>query len=427
MTPAKPKSGAYAPTIVQKLPGGLTLLLRENHDVPVATADVWVGTGAAGETAEVGGISHFLEHMLFKGTENFGLGQIEREIENVGGVSNAATSYDYTHYYLTLPSEGLARGIEMLAEMVISSTLDETELEKERLVILEEYRRKQDDPEALLYEDLYEQLHETGPYHRSVIGEEATIRSISRPQMLDYYHRHYAPPNMALVLTGDFDAEAAARLAEKTFGADPRPFNPLLAEPEPTTHAHAKRHHRTKPTGGEVYFSLTCAAPDFSSTEDMMALDMAQYILGQGRASTLYQEIKEKRRLATTVECYYSAQRHTGMFMLDATCEPEKRRPLREALDETIDRFANEPITDEQFTRARRLLASGHLFSFETTGATSVQVGYYYTLTGSVEFLDRYMERLDALTPGEVQAAFRKMIDKSEWIEVSVGPESNGQ
>ena len=422
MSTAPTATGALAPTQIHRLENGLTLLMRENHDVAVATTDVWIRTGSADEPPEISGISHFLEHMLFKGTERFALGEIEREIENAGGVCNAGTSYDFTHYFVTLPSANVARGIEMLGEMVCGSTLDAGEMEKERLVILEEYRRKQDDPEGLLYDDVYEQLFETGPYHRSVIGSEETIRSISRDQMAQYYERHYAPSNMTLVVNGDIDPGDVIARVESVFGALDRAYDPLVTRPEPTRLARAKQFHREKSTGGEVYFSLLCGAPGVDDIDALVTLDVARYILGQGRASLLYQEIKERRRLASTIACYHPSHRQTSLFMIDATVEPEKQPALRQAIDELIERFANEPISHDQLNRARRLLVSGHLFSFETTGSVSVQTGYYYTMTGGTDFLDTYLERLDAVTDQQVQAAFARMLDAYEWVEVSVGP-----
>ncbi|MBI1785796.1 insulinase family protein [Candidatus Sumerlaeota bacterium] len=413
------------PTRQRRLSNGMPLLLRENHDVAVATADVWVRTGAADEPRHISGISHFLEHMLFKGTDRFKTGEIEREIENAGGVCNAGTSYDFTHYYITLPAENIGRGIEMLGEMVRASALDAEELEKERLVILEEYRRKQDNPAAMLYEDVYEQLYETGPYHLPVIGTEETIRSISRAQMADYYSRHYGPQSAALVITGDVDEAAIAESAEKIFGGIIRPYDPLVREPEPTRIARAKKFHREKPTGGELYFALACGAPSAREIGKIIPLDLAQFILGQGRGSNLFQEIKEKRRLASSIGCYYSMQRYDSIFMVSATCEPKQREEMSGAIRGELDRFAREPIPEAQFNRAKRLLASAQLFSFETTGGASSEIGYYYTLTGGTEFMDEYQARLARVTPEEVRAAFAELSGGSDWIEVTVGPAAN--
>lgn len=416
--------GAPAPPTLGTLKTGLRVVVREKHQAQVATADIWVGTGSAHETPDVGGISHFLEHMLFKGTERFALGEIEREIENMGGVSNAGTSYDFTHYYLTMPSENIERGIEMLSEMVTHSSLDPDELEKERLVILEEYRRKLDDPGAMLFEDLYEQLYEAGPYHASVIGTEATIRSITREQMADYYRRHYCPENSLLIVTGDVRPDAVLACAEKFFGAYDRPYDPLLPNgPAATRFSGTKTFHHPRPTGGELYYSLACGAPGADRTDLIVPLDVAQYMLGQGRASILYQEIKERRRLASTIACYYSTHRYASAFMVDATCEPSNKEKLREAIDDCLEKFSSEPISSEQFERARRLLASGHLFSLETTGSCSVQTGYYYNLTGDFDFFEDYLDRLNALTPEDVKHAFETLRSDYEWVEVSVGPD----
>ncbi len=426
-------TGARAPTFSRRLANGLTVLVRGNREVAVATADVWVATGSAGETPEISGISHFLEHMLFKGTENFGLGQIEREIENIGGACNAGTSYDFTHYYITLPSAGLDRGVQMLAEMVRSWTLDASELEKERGVILEEYRRKQDNPGAMLYEDAYERLFAAGPYHHSVIGAESTIRSITRDQMLDYYHRHYAPSNMTLVLTGDVSDEDAIALAERHFGDYERPYNPILAGPEPTRYGVAESFHREKPTGGEVYWALARSASEPADSDGpegadfIVALDLAQFILGQGRASRLYREIKQKRSLASTVSCHYSTMRHGAGFMIDATCERAKQAELREAVEAEVARLGEEPIPPADLNRARRLLTSAHLFSFETCGSASSQTGYYHMLTGGIDFLDSYLDRLAAATPESVRAAVTAVLADGDWVEISVGPEASGE
>jgi predicted Zn-dependent peptidase len=259
-----------------------------------------------------------------------------------------------------------------------------------------------------------------------VIGEEATIRSIARAQMEDFYRRHYAPGNMTLLMTGDVDAASAERLARRYFGPIDRPHRPLVARPEPTRIAAAKRHHRAKPTGGEVYLTLTSGAQGVEEPEAIVPLDVAQYILGQGRASMLYQEIKEKRRLVSSIECHYATQRLGSIFMIDATCEPERREAAFAAIRETVGRFAAEPIDAEQLHRAKRLIRTGHLFSFETTGSASGQTGYYYNLTGGTEFLEGYLDRLDRVGARDVRAAFAAMLDRFAWIEVSVGPNSGG-
>jgi predicted Zn-dependent peptidase len=398
--------------------------------VAVATADVWVRTGAEDEPAEVSGISHFLEHMMFKGTEQWGLGEIERAIESVGGVCNAATSYDFTHYYITLPSASIATGIGMLAEMIRNSTLDAEELEKERLVILEEYRRKQDNPAGVLYERLYTELFEAGPYHETVIGSEETIRAITREKMLDYYHKRYSPASAALVLTGDFDPEAAIAEAEKAFSGFDRPLVELRTAPE-TRYGRGKRVHIDKPTGGEVYVAFAFPAVGMNATEKVVPLDTAQTILGSGRAALLYQTLKEKQALCSSIQTYYPTHMKESLFVVIATCRPEQRAALREGVERELARFAAAAPEEAALRRALRLDASAHRFGMETTGGASSNIGYYYTLSGGTEFLDGYLERLERTTADEVRRAAAETLGTGEiagaMVEVAVGPDGAGK
>jgi predicted Zn-dependent peptidase len=418
-----------ASTPLTRLACGVPLLTHANRDVAVATADVWVRTGAADEPPEIAGVSHFLEHMMFKGTERFGLGEIERAIEAVGGVSNAATSYDFTHYYVTLPSSHVGLAIDMLAEMVGRSTLDAAELEKERLVILEEWRRKQDNPAGVLYELLYESFFAGGPYRTTVLGSEQTIRAIDRDRMMDYYRRRYSRDNLCLVVTGHFDREAIVGHAERAFADFTRPLDTLRPDP-PAALGAQRRVHRERPTGGEVYLAFALPAPGMEDPGAVLALDVAQFVLGQGRASILYQTLKEKQGVCSSIGSHFPTHLRPSFFLVSATCRPDQRAALREALARELRRFAVEQPSGPAMERARRLLAAAHRFSMESSGGASGNLGYYYTMTGGTEFLDRYLDRLAAVTPAQVSETFARWtrpdaLDETLY-EVSVGPSGAG-
>lgn len=419
----------HSRTTVHELSCGIPLLMHENHDVAVATADVWVRTGSADEPPEIAGISHFLEHMLFKGTKSWGLGEIEREIEMVGGSCNAGTSRDFTHYYVTLPAPAIETGIRALAEMVRCATLDPKELEKERQVILEEYRRKQDHPVGVLYEQLYSEFFETGPYHETIIGSEQTIRGITREAMFDYYEKRYSPANSALVVTGHIDPDQIVRLAEDAFAGWDRPLAVLRPTP-PVTMARGKLRHIEKTTGGEVYVAFVLPAPGTARRDQVIPLDMTEFILARGRAAVLFQSIKEKRGLCSSIGGFYPAHRHDSLFVVIATCMPEQRADLRKALAEELNRFAEGEPAANQFRRGQRLLGNAHLFSTETTGGASTTIGYYYTMTGGPDFFDNYMDELQLVTPARVHQATRAIVPEGELtdalVEVSVGPAGNG-
>lgn len=414
-----------AQTIIHRLSCGIPLLIRRNHEVAVATVDAWVRTGAADEPPEVAGVSHFLEHMLFKGTEHRGLGQIEREIENVGGVCNAGTSYDFTHYYVTLPSASMGVGVDVIADIMRRATLDPGELERERMVILEEYRRKQDHPVGILGERLYEEIFERGPYHESVIGTEQTIAAIDRERMLEYYRKRYTPHSITLVVTGDVQPRQVLDQAERAFAGFDRPVVQMRPDPE-LSYGLGKRVYVPHPTGGEVYVAFAFGSPGMNRPDAVLPLDIAQSILGQGRASRLFQSLKEKQGLCSMISTYFPTHLRDSLFAVIATCPPDKREPLRRAFIAELEAFAGALPETQQFNRAFRVLESDHLFAMETSTEAASLLGYYYTMTGSTEFIDRYIDRLGAVTPEQMCQVFTNSIRpgqiEAQVTEVAVGP-----
>jgi len=414
-------------TTLHKLSCGMPLLICANHEVELATVDIWVRTGSGHEPPAVNGISHFLEHMLFKGTAQYGLGEIENRIESLGGVCNAATSLDFTHYYVTIPSSHVNTAVEMICEMIRSSTLEASELEKERLVILEEYRRKQDHPTGILFEQMYATFFRKGPYHQTVIGTEETIQSINRDQMMDYYRHRYSPENMALVICGDV-TPAIIDKVESAFSGFERQLT-ALHHPPPTEYGRGILNHIDKPTGGEVYVTWSFPAPGLNNPGAILDLDVAQFILGQGRASILHQQLKEKQNLCSSISTYYPTHIHDSLFVFIATCAPNQRNALREGLISEIKAFLANPPDTDTLARAHRLLRSSHLFSMETSSGTATNTGYYYTLTGDTAFLDKYIRNLENITPESVMNAALEVFGADHpmetMVEVSVGPESN--
>jgi predicted Zn-dependent peptidase len=403
---------------------GMPLLMMPNRDVAVATADVWVHTGASDEPEEVAGVSHFLEHMLFKGTEKWGVGEIERAIEAVGGVCNAGTSFDFTHYYVTLPSSGIDQAIGMLVGMMRSATLDGGELDRERQVILEEYRRKQDNPQGLLWERLYEEMFAAGRYRRSVIGSEATIKAIDRERMMAYYRRRYGPENLALVVTGEIDPARVIETAERETAG----FNaPVEAHAdEPTQFAGGKRLHLNKPTGGEIYVAFAFPAPGWNRPAKVMALDLAQCLLGEGRAARLYQSLKEERGLCSSIGVGFPTHQTDSLAAVCATCRPDQLDALRDGVIEELRRFVAATPEAADDARARRLLASAHRFSLETCGGLASQIGYAWTVGGDLRHLEQYLEELDATTAEQARAAAAECFGNGEMaermVEIAVGP-----
>lgn len=410
----------------ERLANGLTVLIVPRPSVQVVTVDMWVATGSADEPPEINGVSHFLEHMLFKGTERYGVGQIDRAIEAVGGVINAGTSHDFTHYYVALAAEEFDTALHIIGEVIQHSTLDEEELNRERQVILEEYYRKQDDPQGVLWENLYERMFARGPYKAPVLGLPETLEAIGRPQMLDYYERHYAPANMALLIVGNVDPDAALRKVEEQMGAFERPFRPLLDRNALTTDYARQVEYVIEKDVNETYCALAFPAPALRDAREAYAIDVMQFVLGGGHASLLYQEVKEKRQLATSIGAGYPSSRFDDIFYIYATCQEDKRREMEQAVLEQIERVAQSASDAESLDRARRLLINSHAFSLETTNGQSSSIGYYYTVTGSTDFERRYAEGIAAVTAEDVQEQARRWLRPEAMNRVLVRPKAAG-
>jgi len=205
---------------VQKLPNGQTLVVQENHNNPIVTIDTWVRTGSINETDTNSGVSHFLEHLFFKGTKKHPVGEFDNILESKGAVVNAATSKDFTHYYITIPSQHFDTALELHADMLTDPQIPRKELEKERKVVLEEISKDLNTPAKKVYNNLNDLLYTHHPYKRKVIGSADVISTIRREEILDYYNKFYTPSNMITVIVGDVDTANVIDKITKAFGSD---------------------------------------------------------------------------------------------------------------------------------------------------------------------------------------------------------------
>jgi len=404
------------------LPTGLTLLMVPTPGCGVVTTDLWVAAGSADEVPEHYGMAHFLEHMLFKGTERRGVGDIDLEVESVGGDLNAATSHDYTHYYVTVPVRHFEMAMDIMADFAEFAMLDGAELDNEREVILEEYHRKQDSPGGLLWESLYDHVFDDGPYKHSVLGTPETLGQIDQDAMLRFYRRHYAPGNMAMIIVGDVALEDMRKVAVEKFGGFERAFEPELRSGERDAVYAAFGDGELRRDLHECYGALSWPAPALRDADEAVALDVLQCVLGEGHASMLYHEVKERRQLATNIGVSYGSGRFEDLFSVFYTAEDDKRDALREAVVEQVERVREGAILSSDVARARRLLANEHRFGLEQTTGQSGSIGYYFVATQSARFEREYVERVLAVKPEEVIEAARRWLDPAGMFGYAVCP-----
>ncbi|MGH7633715.1 MAG: M16 family metallopeptidase, partial [Gemmatimonadaceae bacterium] len=268
------------------LPNGLTLLVRRDSSAPVVAIVTYVKAGYFDETDDVAGIAHVLEHMYFKGTARRGVGEIARETKGAGGYLNAGTIYDHTSYYTVLPSSGFLRGLDIQADAYAHSTVNAEELSRELEVIIQEAKRKEDNPAAVTVETLYELLHDRHRMRRWRIGREDALRHLTRDQLLAFYRGRYRPADTILVIVGDVDPDDVERHVERLYG--PLASAPVVREPGPRElEHHGFRYRELRGDVAQTQLAFGWRTPG-TLHADTPALEMASLVLGAGRASRLY-------------------------------------------------------------------------------------------------------------------------------------------
>lgn len=403
------------------LENGMTLIVKENHAAPLVAIDAWVRAGAMNEGDENNGISHFFEHMLFKGTEKRKAGEISLEIESVGGYSNAATSKDYTHYYVVVPSEHFDLALDVLADVIMNPAFDREEIERERKVILEEKRRSMDNPRASVFNLLYEIAYLEHPYRRTVLGTMESISGIERGDFFAYHREYYAPNNMAVIVVGDVSRDeviSKARLAFKDFERRALPEQEYPKEGE----QEGVRRKTIEKDVEQSYLAIAFHGPS-GEHEDGYALDVLATILGSGRSSRLYQRLKEEKRLVTDVDAFFLTQKEPGLFFVFATLKEENLGIVEVEIIAEISNLVREPATEEELERAKTFLTTDYAYETETNRDQAEAMGYYETIAGDYGLALDYPKMVRKVSSRDVQRVAERYLSGGDYSIAIVKPE----
>jgi zinc protease len=386
------------------MPNGLRLLVRSDDAAPVASIVTHVRAGYFDEPDAVVGVSHVLEHMFFKGTERRGAGEIARATKAAGGYLNAGTIYDHTTYYTVLPSAALDLGLELQADALLHSTIDEEELRKELVVITEEVKRKLDNPSAMATEKLFEAMFDAHPMRRWRMGSPEALVRFTRSDVYDFYRSMYRGDNIVLVVSGDVDADHVIHRVES-----------LYAELPP---GGDERHHREEPprTGprlremsgdlGHSYGEIGWRTPG-TLHPDTPALDALSVILGQGRASRLYQGVRE-RGLASRIGSFNYTPTEIGVFGIGLECAPDRTAAALRAVWNEVRRIRDEATRPDELERVRTLLEARMLRRLETAEGRANLLAEWQAL-GDWRHAGTYLDQirdLDAAAIRDVAAAY---------------------
>ena len=404
------------------LENGMTVLLERNASSPVVAVNVWVKTGSACEEEGEHGLAHVHEHMLFKGTERRGVGEIAGLVEAGGGDVNAFTSFDETVYYVVSARRFLPTALDVLSDVVENSTFDPGELEKELEVVLEEIRRGEDSPSRVLSRELFSTAYRVHPYGRPVIGTRQSVKSFTREKILDFYRKWYSPDNMILVIVGDFDPEGIRDAVGRTFGKIAERKTPACElPPEP-----AQTGTRTFVLGRDVgtgYFSFGFHIPS-AGHEDSPVLDVISGVLGGGESSRLYRKLKEEAGLVDDIHAYAYAPRENGLFVVGGLVDPEKIGEATERVLAEMELVKSGPATARELSRAKINIERDFVRAKETMQGQARKLGYFELDVGDHGYEAEYLERVRSVTPEDVIRVSEKYFGRENLTAGAVVPES---
>ncbi|HEX6291941.1 MAG TPA: pitrilysin family protein [Herpetosiphonaceae bacterium] len=383
------------------LANGLTIVGEYNEAAQSVAIGFFARTGSRDETPEISGVSHFLEHMMFKGSARRSAEDVDREFAEMGASYNAFTSNENTVYYGAVLPEFQEHLIDLLADMLRPS-LRQEDFDTEKQVILEEIAMYKDRPAYSVYQLAREVYHHGHPLGNSVLGSTESISALQRDQMMAYFNLRYAPNNMVVTLTGRYDWDAAVAQIERVCGAwQPAETPRALWEPQPIP----QEHMRADPQRDRIYLAAVAPGPS-AQDDERYAADVLAQVIGGGRGSRLYWALVYPG-IAHSADISYAEQDGAGAFYMFVSCDPSRTREVIDLTRATLHTVQAEGITDDELARARRKLASGLVLHSETPMGRLTSVGFDWIYRGRIEPVSEQVDRLLAVTGDDVDALLR--------------------
>ncbi|TAD75989.1 MAG: insulinase family protein [Oscillatoriales cyanobacterium] len=407
------------------------LAIVEQMPVEAVNLSLWVNAGSAIEPDAINGMAHFLEHMVFKGSDRLALGEFERRIEACGAVTNAATSQDYTQFYLTAAPRDFAALAPLQFDVALRPQLPESEFQRERHVVLEEIRRSHDNPRRRTFQAVMELAFANLPYRRPVLGPESTIAALEVQQMRDFHATHYRPSSVTAVAVGNLPPEALFETLESGLAevwASDRPESPdRPAAVWPTLVPEVpfdriERREIVDPSLQQARLVMLWRVPGMQDLRETYPLDVLAAVLGHGRTSRLVRDLREERRLVSKISATNLTYRTQGTFYIAVHCDPEHLATVESLLVEHIQHIGSEPVSVAEVDRVRARVANGFVFGNETPANRASLYGYYQTLVGNLDAALRYPDAVRCLEPEDLQQAAQQYLNPEAYGLVVLRP-----
>ena len=402
----------------------------------------WVKTGSINENDENNGISHFLEHLMFKGTSKHKAGEFDRTLESRGAIVNAATWKDYTFYYVTIPQGADDRNfkdtLELHADMMLDPVIPDCEIgepfdinnpkvtnKRERHVVIEEIRMRKDQPWTKVYNLVNANMYTSHPYKRDVIGNEQIISAITRETVLDYYRTHYTPNNITTIVAGEIEPEKILPLIVKEFDFKGRKnrINEKYKIDSPVEQTKTVEEYSKINTGFLMFGYL---GPEAVDVKTSTILEMIALIMGQGQSSRLYQDLieKPKQPIFNVVSTDYYHFRDGGNFFIQANFKPETKDEAIKTIKQKIEDFINNGISEKELKKAKKKLKAGFAENSETVSDIAETIGFYMTVCNKLECVEEYINVIEEITAEDIKETAKKYLEINHAVISVLMPES---
>jgi predicted Zn-dependent peptidase len=405
-----------------QLSNGLTIIHQYLPATSVVVSDIWVKAGAIAEPETWSGMAHFLEHMIFKGSPNVMVGEFDFLIESTGGMANAATSYDYAHFYLTTASTHLEHTLPCLADILLRANIPDDEFIREREVVIEEIHSSCDDPDFIGYQALCQNTYQRHPYRRSILGEKELLLEHTPNQMRCFHRTHYQPENMTIVIVGGIEQDRALALVNENFSdfSVRSECPPTKIEVEPPVIA-PRRQELYLPRIEQARLLMAWICPGSESLESAIALDLIALILTGGRSSGLVRELREERQMVIDMDCSLSLQKDSSMFSIGALLETEHIAMVEQMICDRLQQLHHRLIPSAEIDRAKRQLINDYIFSTETPSQLASIYGFY-NIVATAAHSALYPQIISQLQPEQLQAIALRYLSPEHYAVTVIKP-----
>jgi zinc protease len=406
------------------LPDGLTVIVKEDHSAPVASVQAWCATGSVDEDTQLGaGLSHILEHMLFKGTKTRSTNEIAQKIQDVGGYINAYTSFDRTVFWIDVPKAGVSTALDVLADAMMNSTLPPEEYAKEQEVIRREFAMGFDDPDRMAGQLLFATAYQRHPYRLPVIGQMEIYNQLTQEQVMEYYKARYVPNNLTFIVVGDVEAEKVHQQLDAFFKAYPeKSLKPVFIPTEPPQLGRRDAHQEFATELTRL--SLAWHIPEITHP-DVPSLDLLSVILGDGRSSRLYRRVREEAGLAYAVSAFSYTPGDPGLFGIDATVDPKKREAVQQLVLQMVDDIKQAGVTPDELMKAKKITLSHHLNGLTTMRGQASDTGSNWLLTRNLNFSRDYLDAVQKVTLEDIKSVGAKYLTSQNLTVISLNPKGS--